>query len=401
MAITALPTPPSRSAPSTFSTLADAFLGALPVFATEANATAAAMNLNDTTATSVTSLLIEVASKSLTVDVSKSYQPGMSVKIARTSSPSNWMHGDVTTYNAGTGALVVNVTSILGNGTFTDWTITFSAPSMPTVYSSSAEILAGTEAAKAIAPDQLLAANIRLPMGHISGLVLSHDTDTEHDINVTAGKARDATDVADMVLASEITKQVDAAWAVGNDAGGMDTGAVPASATVHVWLIKRSDTGVVDALFSISATAPTIPANYDYKRLIGSYRTDASNNILNGDWWGTGTNRTFMYDTPILDVSTANSGTSAVTAALSTPGGIAVRAHVNIADAAGTPYASALNNADMVPSITLAPLATEGSNTHQAGTLATVITNTSSQIRYRCLADVAIYIATLGWEQTL
>ena len=161
MAITALPTPPSRSAPSTFSTLADAFLGALPVFATEANATAAAMNLNDTTATSVTSLLIEVASKSLTVDVSKSYQPGMSVKIARTSSPSNWMHGDVTTYNAGTGALVVNVTSILGSGTFTDWTITFSAPSTPIVYASAAEILAGTEAAKAIAPDQLKAAGFR------------------------------------------------------------------------------------------------------------------------------------------------------------------------------------------------------------------------------------------------
>ena len=30
----------------------------------------------------------------------------------------------------------------------------------------------------------------------------------------------------------------------------------------HVWLIKRADTGVVDALFSLSATAPTMPANY-------------------------------------------------------------------------------------------------------------------------------------------
>lgn len=38
MAITPLPTPPSRTNPSTFSSLADAFLGALPTFATEANA---------------------------------------------------------------------------------------------------------------------------------------------------------------------------------------------------------------------------------------------------------------------------------------------------------------------------------------------------------------------------
>ena len=135
MAITELPTPPSRSTPSTFSTLADAFIAALPVFVTEANATAAAMDLNDTTANSVTSVAIGTGAKNLTVDVSKSYQPGMSVKIARTSSPSNWMHGDVTSYNSGTGALVVNVLAIFGSGTFTDWTITLSAPGSGNVVS--------------------------------------------------------------------------------------------------------------------------------------------------------------------------------------------------------------------------------------------------------------------------
>jgi len=44
MTITALPTPPDRSNPSTFASLADAFLGALPTFVTEANALAAAVN---------------------------------------------------------------------------------------------------------------------------------------------------------------------------------------------------------------------------------------------------------------------------------------------------------------------------------------------------------------------
>ncbi|MDD4390201.1 MAG: hypothetical protein PHW03_05295 [Eubacteriales bacterium] len=38
------------------------------------------------------------------------------------------MHGDVTSYDSGTGALVVNVLDVLGSGTYTDWTITFSAP---------------------------------------------------------------------------------------------------------------------------------------------------------------------------------------------------------------------------------------------------------------------------------
>lgn len=155
MAITPLPTPPDRSAPSTFSALADAFIAALPNFVTEANALAIAMNLNATTATSTTSLAIGVGSKSLTVDTAKSYQPGMSVKIARTASPSNWMHGDVTSYDTGTGALVVNVLDILGSGTFTDWTITFSAPNLP--FATTTEVKAQTEAGKTISPLTLAA----------------------------------------------------------------------------------------------------------------------------------------------------------------------------------------------------------------------------------------------------
>lgn len=44
MPITALPTPPSRNDPTNFATRADAFLGALPNFATEANALASTVN---------------------------------------------------------------------------------------------------------------------------------------------------------------------------------------------------------------------------------------------------------------------------------------------------------------------------------------------------------------------
>lgn len=44
LSITPLPTPPSRAVPATFSALADAFLGQLPTFATEANALAVEIN---------------------------------------------------------------------------------------------------------------------------------------------------------------------------------------------------------------------------------------------------------------------------------------------------------------------------------------------------------------------
>ncbi len=50
MPITPLPDPPSRSAPATFSTKADAFLGALPTFQTEANALEVNVNLKESQA---------------------------------------------------------------------------------------------------------------------------------------------------------------------------------------------------------------------------------------------------------------------------------------------------------------------------------------------------------------
>lgn len=119
-----------------------------------------------------------------------------------------------------------------------------------------------------------------LPKNYIAGLTLSSAADADHDITVAIGEARDAADTADMALAAAITKQIDAAWAVGSDAGGLDTGTVANATLYAVWLIKRTDTGVVDALFSTSFTAPTMPTNYDVKRLIGCVRTDGSANIL-------------------------------------------------------------------------------------------------------------------------
>lgn len=172
MAITPLPTPPSRQDPSNFAARADAFLGALPTFTTEANALAAdvnnkqvtatnaantattqagiattqagiattqagiatsaastAVNAPGTSSTSTTSLTISIGTKNLTIQTGKAYAVGQPVLIARTSAPSTtWMAGNITAYNSGTGALTVEVVMKEGTGTFTDWTISLTAP---------------------------------------------------------------------------------------------------------------------------------------------------------------------------------------------------------------------------------------------------------------------------------
>jgi hypothetical protein len=113
--------------------------------------------------------------------------------------------------------------------------------------------------------------------GMLFGLTLANNAlDAVNDIDIAAGSTASDSAVPTLItLASGITKRLDAAWAVGSGNGGLDTGSI-ANTTYHVWLIQRSDTGVVDALFSTSATSPTMPTNYDRKRRIGSILREAA-----------------------------------------------------------------------------------------------------------------------------
>lgn len=108
----------------------------IPLFITELNAFAEAMNLNSTNGTSTTSLLIENAVKNLTVETGKSYLAGQTLKIAATASPTNWMVGDVTAYNTATGLLSVSVQYKQGSGTFAAWSISLSPPVPVTIPST-------------------------------------------------------------------------------------------------------------------------------------------------------------------------------------------------------------------------------------------------------------------------
>lgn len=185
MTITALPSAPQpNDTAATFNTKAFAFNSALATFVTEANAletnvnakeasattqagnaatsaaaaatsagnaatsetnaaasasaasasAASAVSAPGTSATSTTSLTVGTGAKNLTIQTGKSISVGMSVKIASTASPTNWMFGDVTAYNSGTGSLDVNVTDINGSGTLAAWTVSLSGVKGVTTY---------------------------------------------------------------------------------------------------------------------------------------------------------------------------------------------------------------------------------------------------------------------------
>lgn len=133
--ITPLSAAPSRYAPATFTPRMETRMAEENTFGIEANAladevmaAAAALASPGLSATSTTSLTVGIGTISLTVQAAKSFVPGMSAKLAYTTTPTIWMHGTVISYAIASGALVMDITLTSGSGTFTSWTISLSAP---------------------------------------------------------------------------------------------------------------------------------------------------------------------------------------------------------------------------------------------------------------------------------
>jgi len=145
-----------------------------------------------------------------------------------------------------------------------------------------------------------------IPHSSIQGLTYANNgSDATNDIDIAVGSAMDTTNTRMLVLGSALTKRLDAAWAVGTNQGGLDTGSI-ADTDYFIWLINRSDTDVTDVLFSTSATSPTMPTNYNYKRLIGWFKRVSSAIVAFTTYEGPGGALEFKWKAPTLDVDLAN-----------------------------------------------------------------------------------------------
>ena len=91
------------------------------------------LTLSDTSASSVA---IGLGAKSFTTAKFYNFAVGQFVVIASTASPTNYMFGQVTAYNSGTGALSVTVTITAGSGTIASWTISVASPAKVTTGSA-------------------------------------------------------------------------------------------------------------------------------------------------------------------------------------------------------------------------------------------------------------------------
>jgi hypothetical protein len=157
----------------------------------------------------------------------------------------------------------------------------------------------------------------------------------------------------------------------------------------------------MDALASTSATAPTMPSGYVYKRRVGSFKTGGSATILAftqmGDY--------FEWNTipPPTDYATTLPSANRVPIALSVPPGIIVTAycsfHAGDSIANGV-YFTTHDQADngCTPTLGLEHLYFSAAAGAQGGN-ARIRTNTSQQIYARANAGTAcqLFVATHGW----
>ena len=179
-----------------------------------------------------------------------------------------------------------------------------------------------------------------LPPKYIDGLLISNNaTDSNNDIDISVGDARDSANAYNLSLASILTKRLDATWAAGTNQGGLFSGSKAANTWYHIFLIRKDSDGTIDAGFDTSLTAANKPSGYSNYRHIFSIRTDGSSNIISGramEIAGGGVR--FDWDIANTDVNVSDLGTSPVGYTIRTPLGYETEAYVGV-------YASKLSTA--------------------------------------------------------
>ena len=235
--------------------------------------------------------------------------------------------------------------------------------------------------------------------GYIAGLNLS--IATQPTMTVAPGIAADSTNTTMMYLAAALAKTT-AAWAPGNNAGGLDTGVMTAQAWYHWYLIYNPTTLAVDVIFSATATpdaGPTVmPSGYTKYRRIGSVRFTASALWFvfsqNGD--------EFLYAIGNNDVTNANlSVASRQLFALLTPPGIVVNALMRLTVTTAANIIVILTSpseSDQAPAGAGAGVTARTSNASDAGSTHVVArTDNQGRIGVRSSAAGNFFITTYGY----
>jgi hypothetical protein len=235
----------------------------------------------------------------------------------------------------------------------------------------------------------------------VQGFQMVQAADTDHDVTFGAGFATDSTYAYALRTTASMTKQIDAAWAVGDAAGGLDTGAVGNNTFYYHWVIRKDSDGSIDHLWSASTSSPTMPAGYTYKRMTGwSVRTNGSANIIAFIHVG---NRIYYKSPPGLEVDTTALSTTRTDSTRSYLPAQRVVAMCNVyalrASANVQVYFSNPDLTDLATSVSATPLSSHGHNNNFAVLdQVDILTDASGVFSFVAAgSSTTLRVAPLGW----
>lgn len=172
-----------------------------------------------------------------------------------------------------------------------------------------------------------------LPQNVRNFTIENDPVDTEHDIEFKRSDTgvsaylvmRDAANNETSLEATPtpITKRIDLTWGQGDDVGGMAAGVTVSADTAYYCFILADETGsTIDAGFDTSKTAANLLADASVTGvgltracMVGAVITDASANILNGDYREiAGGALEFLFDSSVTQFSISSPASEALTA---------------------------------------------------------------------------------------
>jgi hypothetical protein len=249
----------------------------------------------------------------------------------------------------------------------------------------------------------------RLSRGYIDGFITSIGTDTDHDIDIAVGSARDSTDGNDLRTTSVITKQIDANWAAGSAAGGFPSGLTLTLDTwYHMFVILNDNLIAVDAGFDSAVTATNLLSDasaYNDFRRIGSVLVDASSNIIPYIQY----EDRFVWDVAVNDIVNTNFSSTVQVMALSVPPDVQVWADITMQfreNSSSTRRFGVYGTGDMsISGVTPASDASDfdkkGADQISPNLSLLLKTDTFSQVQFKAAStgsDGRVTVRTHGWE---
>jgi len=109
-----------------------------------------------------------------------------------------------------------------------------------------------------------------LPKDYISDFTIIKDSDTE--IIISSLELKDENNAIDMCSVGNFFKSITDNFDETN--GFLDTGAIADYTQYYIYAIYNPTIGRTNFLMSLSSTAPTMPTDYTYKKIIGFLKTD-------------------------------------------------------------------------------------------------------------------------------